>query len=108
MVTETVSDGFGGLAYIHFGAFTIDDGIDEVSTGAGKGICEVEGLFRDSRGGDGMVGKELWTGTTEGMMAGLYMVVFRIYLQGMSVVGGGAFPNVLAETRWLESAFSLL
>ena len=72
VVAETVSDGFGGLAYIHFGAFTIDDGIDEVGTGAGEGICEVEGLFRDSRG-DGMVGKELGTGSTEGMMAELYM-----------------------------------
>ena len=79
VVAETVSDGFGGLAYIHFGTFTTDDGIDEVSIGAGEGICEVEGLFRDSRG-DGMVGKELRTGSTEGMMAGLYTVVFRTYL----------------------------
>ena len=30
------------------------------------------------------------------------------YLRGTSAVGGGGLPSVLAETRWLETAFSRL
>ena len=33
------------LAYVYFGAFATDYGIDEVGTTAGEVICEVERLF---------------------------------------------------------------
>ena len=59
VVAEAVSKGFGGLTNIYFGAFTADDTIDEVSTRAGEGICEVEELLRGS-GGDGMIREEQW------------------------------------------------